>query len=92
MSCIVKDIVIQTYERFQETKRNILWLNNTLNGQSKLNTAVKQLEFALLLVLQRIKELLEVIKSLLQGKLLITLIKPSTLQCIFRNVTLHLPD
>ena len=66
LSCIVKDIVIQTYERFQETKRNILRLNNTLNGHSKLNTAVKQLEFGLLLVLQRINELLEVIRSVLQ--------------------------
>ena len=92
LSSIVKDIVIESYERFQETTRDILWLNYTINGQSEFNTAVRQLEFAFLLMLQQINELLEAIQSVLQGKLPITLINPSALQNILRNVTLHLPE
>ena len=92
LSSIVKDIVIQSYEIFQETTRDILWLNHTLNGQSELNKAIRQLEFALLIMFQKINELLEAIHSVLQGKLPITLINPSTLQNILRNVTLHLPE
>jgi hypothetical protein len=52
----------------------------------------RQLEFVLLLMLQQINELLEAKQSVLQGKLPITLINPSTLQNILRNVTLHLPE
>ena len=92
MSSIIKDILIESYERFQETTRDVLWLNHTLNGQSELNTVVRQLEFALLIMLQKIKQLLEAIQSVLLGKLPITLINPSTLQNILRNVTLHLPE
>ena len=80
MSCIVKDIVIQSYEGFQETTRDILKLNQTLNGESELNTAVRKLEFALLLMLQRFNELLEAIQSVMQGELSITLINPSALE------------
>ena len=57
-----------------------------------MNTAVRQFEFALLLMLQRINELLEAIQSVIQGKLAITLINSSTLQNILRNVTLNLPE
>ena len=90
LSSIVKDIVIESYERFQETTRDILWLNHTLNGQSELNTVVRQLEFALLIMLQKIKQLLEAIQSVLLGKLPITLINPSTLKNILRNITLSI--
>ena len=57
----LRDIVIQSYERFQETTRDVLWLNYILNGQSELNTAVRKLEFELLLLFQQINELLEAI-------------------------------
>jgi hypothetical protein len=43
-------------------------------------------------MIQQIKELLGAIQSALQGKLHITFINPGTLQNIFRNMTLHLPE
>lgn len=79
LSSILKDIVIQSYEKFQETTRDIHWLNYTIYGQNELYTAVGQLEFALLLMLQEINELLEAIHSVLLGKLPRTLINPSAL-------------
>ena len=42
LSTIVKNIVIQSYDKFQETTRDILWLNYTLHGQGELYTAARQ--------------------------------------------------
>ena len=43
LSSIVKDIVNQSDEWFQQTARYVAWLNYTLHGQSELFTAVRQL-------------------------------------------------
>jgi len=64
----------------------------TLFDQSVLHTAIRQLEFALLLMIQQINELLGTIQSVLQGKLPINFINSATLQSILRNVSLHLPE
>jgi hypothetical protein len=42
LSSIVKNIVVQSYDKFQETARDILWLNYSLHGQSELYTATRQ--------------------------------------------------
>jgi hypothetical protein len=42
LSSIVKDIVLQSYDNFQVTTRDILWLNYTLHGQSELYAATRQ--------------------------------------------------
>ena len=64
----------------------------TLYDQSVLHTAIRQLEFALLLMIQQINELLGTIQTAMQGKLPLNFINPVTLQSILRNVSLHLPE
>jgi hypothetical protein len=58
LSSIVKDIVCQSYERFQQTATDVIWLNYTLHGQCELFTAVRQLEFALLQMTQQVSDLI----------------------------------
>jgi len=53
---------------------------------------VRQLEFALLQLTQQMDELLAAVKYTLNGKLAVTLVKPTTLQNILRDISLHLPD
>ena len=67
LSSIVKDIVSQSYERFQQTAREVMWLNCTLHGQSELFTAVRQVEFALLQMTQQVSDLISAAQSVLQG-------------------------
>ena len=92
LSTTVKDIVNQSYEKFQQTARDVIWLNYTLHGQSELFTAVRQLEFALLQMIQQVSDLIIAVQSVLQGKLPMNLINPTTLQIILRNVSTHLPE
>lgn len=54
--------------------------------------AVRQFEFALLQLMQQIDGLLAAAHRMLQGKLPRTLISPTTLHDILRNVSFHLPD
>ena len=69
-----------------------MWLNLTINSQSSVYMAVRQLEFAVLQLTQQIDELLAATQSILQGKLPIALVKPTILNNILRNVTLNLPE
>ena len=82
LSSIVKDIVIRSYDRYQESKRHMDWLNHTLFDQNILHTSIRQLEFALLLIIQQIDELLGTIQTAMQGKLPLNFINPATLQSI----------
>jgi len=68
------------------------WLNVTLRNYSELCTVIRHLEFALLQVIYQADELVGAIKCVLQGKLPISLISPTTLQDILRNVSLQLPE
>jgi len=92
LSSTVKVIVNQSYEKFQQTARNVIWFNYTLHGQSELFTAVRQVEFALLQMIQQVIDLISAVQSVLQGKLPMNLINPTTLQDILRNVSTHLPE
>ena len=92
LSSIVKDIVSQSYERFQQTAREVIWLNYTLHGQSELFTAVRQVEFALLQMTQQVSDLISAAQSVLQGRLPMSLVNPTTLQNILRNISMHLPE
>jgi len=91
LSSIVKDIVIQSHNMFQHISQDMSWLNVTLRNYSELYTVIRQLEFALLQMIYQTDELIGTIKFVLQGKLLISLICPTTLQGILRNVSLKLP-
>jgi len=92
LSTVVKDFMIETNDRFYEITRDILWLNLTVHSKSKVYMAVGQLEFALLQLTQQVEELLAAVQHTLQGKLPVTLISPSVLHNIIRNVSFHLPE
>ena len=68
-----------------------MWLNLTLFGQSIIFTAVRELEFTLLQLIQRV-ELFAAIQHAIQGKLSVNLINPTTLRSILQNVSLNLPE
>jgi hypothetical protein len=92
LSTIVKNIMAQSYDRIQKISRDVIWLNYTIYGQSKLYTAVRQLEFALLRMTQQISDLLGAVQSVLQGKLSMSFVNPVTLQNTLRNESLNLPQ
>jgi len=79
LSSIVKDTVIQSHNKFQQITCNISWLNVTLRNYSELYTVIRQLELALLQMIYQTDELIGAIQSVLQGKLPISLINPTTL-------------
>jgi len=89
---IVKDIVIQSNEHYQQINTDLMWLSFTLFGQSKIFTAVRELQFALLHLTQQVDELFAAIQHAIQGKLSVNLINPTTLHNIMQNVSLHLPE
>jgi len=88
----VKDIVIQFHNKFHQISQDMSWLNVTFRNYSELYTVIRQLEFALLQMIYQTDELIGAIQCVLQGKLLISLISPTTLQGILRNVSLQLPE
>jgi hypothetical protein len=92
LSNIVADIVIQSNEHYQLRNRDPMWLNLTPFGQSKIFTAVRELEFKLLHSIQRVDELFAAIQHAIQGKLSVNLTNPTNLHNILQNVSLHLPE
>ena len=56
LSNIIKDIVIQSNEHYQQLNRDVMWLNLTLFGQSIIFTAVRELEFTLLQVMNCLQQ------------------------------------
>jgi len=92
LSNIMKDKMIQSHEKFQQVTRDMLWLNITLFGQSKLHTAIRQLEFTLFQLVQQIDDLFNIIQCAMHGRLSIKLVNPTVLQNILRNVMLRLPE
>jgi len=92
LSSTVKDIVIQSHNKFQQITHDISWLNVTLRNYSELYTVIRQLEFALLQMIHQTDKLIGAIQCVLQGKLPIRLINPTTLQGILRYISLQLPE
>ena len=69
-----------------------MWLNITVYAQSELFTTIRQLEFALLRLIQQHDELSNAIQSAIQGRLSVSLITTTILLNILKNVSLQLPD
>jgi hypothetical protein len=67
-------------------------LDFTIHNQSELYVLIRQLEFALLQLIQQVDELITDIQHVLLGKLPITLNEPSTLHSTLRTVSLHFPE
>ena len=92
LSRIIKENIIHSHEKLQQTARDILFLNLTIHGQSTLFTTIRQLEFTLLRFTQQIDELINAVQHTITGKLPLSLVSPSTLLNIFKNISLHLPE
>ena len=58
LSSIVKDIVIQSHNKFQQVTQDMSWLNVTLRNYSELYTIIRQLEFAVLQLIYQTDELI----------------------------------
>jgi hypothetical protein len=67
-------------------------LNLTVYNQSNLFMAIRQIEFSLIQMIRRIDALLAAIQSVLHGKLPMSLVDPSSLQYILRNISFVLPE
>jgi len=82
--------MVRSHEKYKQVTRG-MWLNITVFNQSELYMAVRQLEFSLLLI-QQIYELFAAVQSLLQGRLRMSVVNPTTLHGILWNVSLNLPE
>ena len=69
-----------------------MWLNITVHAQSELFATIRQLEFALLRLIQQVDELSNAIQSAIHGSLSISLINPTVLLYILKNVSLQIPS
>ena len=69
-----------------------MWLNVTVYAKSELFSTIRQLEFALLRLIQQLDELSNAIESAMHGSLSISLINPTVLLNILTNVSLQLPS
>jgi len=92
LSSIVKDNVVKSQAKFQESSRNIAWLKDTLRHQSEMYIHVRQLEYSLMLVIQQIGELFSSVQYALLGKLPVNLVTPITLHRILTYISLNLPE
>jgi len=92
LSSIVKDNVVQSHAKFQESSRDITWLNETLRHHSVIYVQVRQLEYSLMMAVQQIGELLSSVQYALLGKLPVNLVTPVTLHRVLTDVSLNLPE
>jgi len=69
-----------------------MWLNVTVYAQSELFSTIRQLDFALLRLIQQLDELPSVIQSAIHGSLSISLVNPTVLLNILTNASLQLPS
>jgi len=82
LSNIAKDIAILSNKHYQQINRYLMWLNVALYSQNKVFTAIRELEFALLHLIQRVDELFAAIQHAIQGKFSVNLINSTILHNI----------
>ena len=92
LSTIVKDNVVKSHAKFQETSRDITWLNETLRHHSITYMQVRQFEYSLMMAVQQIGELFSAVQYALLGKLPVSLVTPVALHRILTDVSLNLPE
>jgi len=69
-----------------------MWLYITVYAQSELRFTIRQLEFALVRLIQQLDELPNTIQSAIHSSLSISLINPTVLLNILKNISLTLPS
>jgi len=91
LTAVIKDKLVHSHEKIQNITKDLAWFHFTVHGQSALFAAIRQIEFSLLHLTQELDDIFDAVQCAIHGKLPIKLVKPTTLQNILRNVTLHLP-
>jgi hypothetical protein len=91
LSATVKENMNLAHNEFQNFARDLMRFNITFQAQSTLFTAIRQLAFSLLRVVQQIDGLIYSIQTAMLGRVPIGLVSPSTLLSILKNVSLELP-
>ena len=76
LSSVIRDCIIRSHDRFQQITKYLLWLNLTVYGQSELFTMIRELEFSILQLTQRLDELTNAIQYVVMGSLPANLINP----------------
>ena len=92
ISTIVKNELVQSYDRYVQLTRDVIRLNLTLFIQSALFTVIRELEYALLQLTHQVDELLMAVQSSLSGKLPMSILSPNILHSVLRNISLCLPE
>jgi hypothetical protein len=67
-------------------------MNSSIYNQTIIFTGIRQLEFAIVQLQREIQNFMMGLEGIFFGKLPITLIPPTTLSSILRNVSLLLPE
>jgi hypothetical protein len=88
LSSIYKCNMISSHEKFQQIARDILWLNLTLHGQSDLFMTIRELQLAILRLIQQLDELMSAVQYTIVGKLPLNLVDPTTLHSIKKITSL----
>jgi len=92
MPSVIRDNIIRLHDRFKQITESLLWLNLTVYGKSALFTIIRQLEFSILQLTQRLDELTNAIQYVVKGKFTSKPNKPHyTIQC-FEKLSFHLPE
>ena len=92
LSSIVKCIVIQSHNKFQQIALVTSWLNVSLRNYSGQCAITRKLEFSLLQMIHQFDELIVAIQFVMQDIQPIGLINPTNLQGILRNISFQLPE
>jgi tRNA splicing ligase len=69
LSSIVKDSIIQSHDEYQQNIRDMFWFNLIFLGHATTYTAVRQMEFTLLQLTQKLNEIFEAVQLVISGSL-----------------------
>lgn len=58
LSFTVKENIVQSHDKFQQLTRELIWLDITVHAQSELFMTIRQVEFALLRLIEQLDDCL----------------------------------
>jgi hypothetical protein len=91
LSSVVKDHIIRSHDKIHQIVKDLTWFNIIIHAQNEPFTAIQDLEFALLRLIQQL-ELITAVQFASQGHLPINFVNPTVLLGILKNVSLQLPS
>jgi hypothetical protein len=92
LSRIINSNIIFSHQKFQQTTRDIFWLNLTVHGKRTSFATIRQLQFPILRLTQQFNELTSAAQHVIAGKLTMSSINHFTLHNILKNISLYLME